>query len=88
MMHHLMNRRRLFVNVALIALALIVLAMPATQSALAFALDECAEITEKSIAFSMHAFGPHPLFHPGQVRSDLSAMPMNAQPQEALCSSN
>jgi hypothetical protein len=46
-----MNRRRLFVNAALVALALLVLAMPATQKVLACALDEFAEITERALHF-------------------------------------
>lgn len=45
------SRRKLFLNVALIALALIVLAMPAAQDVLAFALDEFAAITERAWHF-------------------------------------
>jgi len=51
MMHHLVNRRKLFVNTGLVALAILVLAMPATQNVLAFALDECTEITERALHF-------------------------------------
>lgn len=51
MTHRAMNRRRLFVNAALVALALLVLAMPATQNVLACALDEFAEITERTLHF-------------------------------------
>lgn len=51
MMPHLMNRHRLFVNAGLIALALFVLAMPAAQNVLAFALDEFTEITERVLHF-------------------------------------
>ena len=51
MTHCAMNRRRLFVNAALIALALLVLAMPATQNILACALNEFAEITERALHF-------------------------------------
>ena len=50
-MNHLMNRRRLLINAALVALALLVLAMPATQTVLACALDEFAEITERALHF-------------------------------------
>ncbi len=52
MMPHLMNLRRLFVWAGLIARALFILALPATQNVLAFALDECAEITERAMRFS------------------------------------
>jgi len=51
MTHRAMNRRRLFVNAALVALALLVLAMPATQKVLACALNEFAEITERALHF-------------------------------------
>ena len=51
MTHCAMNRRRLFVNAALVALALLVLAMPATQNVLACALNEFAEITERALHF-------------------------------------
>jgi len=51
MMPHLINRRRLFVKAGLIALALLVLAMPATQNVLACALDQFAEITERALHF-------------------------------------
>ncbi len=51
MMPHLMNRRRFFVKAGLVALALLVLAMPATQNVLAFALDEFTEITERALHF-------------------------------------
>jgi hypothetical protein len=51
MTHRAMNRRRLFVNAALVALALLVLAMPATQNVLACALNEFAEITERALHF-------------------------------------
>jgi hypothetical protein len=51
MMSRLMNRRKLFLKAGLVALALLVLALPATQHALAFALDECAEITERVLHF-------------------------------------
>ncbi len=51
MMPHLINRRRLFVKAGLIALALFVLAMPATQNVLACALEEFAEITERVLHF-------------------------------------
>lgn len=50
-MNHLMNRRRLLINAALIALAVIVLALPATQNILACALDEFAENTERALHF-------------------------------------
>jgi len=51
MMHRAMNRRRLFVNAALVALALLVLAMPATRNVLACALNEFSEITERALHF-------------------------------------
>jgi hypothetical protein len=51
MTHRAMNRRRLFVNAALVALALLVLAMPATQNVLACILNEFAEITERALHF-------------------------------------
>ena len=51
MTHRAMNRRRLFVNAALVALALLVLAMPATQNVLACALNEFSEITERALHF-------------------------------------
>lgn len=51
MMSHLMNRRRLFVKAGLVALALFILAMPVTLNVLAFALDECAELTERALRF-------------------------------------
>ena len=51
MTHRAMNRRRLFINAALVALALLVLAMPATQNVLSYALDEFAEITERALHF-------------------------------------
>ena len=51
MTHCAMNRRRLFVNASLVALALLVLAMPATQNVLAYALNEFAEITERALHF-------------------------------------
>ena len=51
MMHPLVSRRRLFVDAGLVALALLILAMPATQSALAWASDECAAITERALHF-------------------------------------
>ena len=51
MTYRAINRRRLFVNAALIALALLVLAMPATQNILAWALNEFAEITERALHF-------------------------------------
>ena len=51
MTHRSVNRRRLFVNAALIALALLVLAMPATQNILACALNEFAVITERALHF-------------------------------------
>jgi hypothetical protein len=51
MTHRAMNRRRLFVNAALVALALLVLAMPATQNVLACTLNEFAEITERALHF-------------------------------------
>lgn len=51
MMHHLVNRRRLFVNTGLAALAILVLTMPATQNVLACALDEFAEVTERALHF-------------------------------------
>ena len=49
MTHRAMNRRRLFVNAALVALALLVLAMPATRNVLACALNEFSEITERAM---------------------------------------
>jgi hypothetical protein len=52
-----MNRRRLFVNAALVALALLVLAMPATQNVLACALNEFAEITERALHFPCTPLG-------------------------------
>ena len=51
MTHRAMNRRRLFVNAALVALALLVLAMPATRNVLACALNEFSEITERALHF-------------------------------------
>ena len=51
MTHCAMNRRRLFVNAALVALALLVLAMPATRNVLACALNEFSEITERALHF-------------------------------------
>jgi hypothetical protein len=51
MTHCAMNRRRLFVNASLVALALLVLAMPATQNVLACASNEFAEITERALHF-------------------------------------
>lgn len=41
------NRRRLFLNAALIALALIIFALPTTRNVLACAVEEFAEITER-----------------------------------------
>lgn len=51
MTYRAMNRRRLFVNAALVTLALLVLAMPTTQNVLARALNEFAEITERALHF-------------------------------------
>jgi len=51
MTHRAMNRRRLSINAALVTLALLVLAMPATQNVLACALNEFAEITERALHF-------------------------------------
>lgn len=51
MTHRAMNRRRFVVNAALVALTLLILAMPVTQNILACALDECAEITEQVLHF-------------------------------------
>jgi hypothetical protein len=45
------NRRRLFVNAALIMLALLLFALPATQNILAYALDQFVEITDRALHF-------------------------------------
>jgi len=50
-MHALLNRRRLFMNFAMIALALLIFALPATQNILAYALDEFVEITDRALHF-------------------------------------
>ena len=51
-MHALLkNRRRLFINAALVALALLILAMPVTQSFFAWALDEFVEATDEVLHF-------------------------------------
>lgn len=51
MMHRSTNRHRFVANIALVALAILILALPATQNILACALDECAEITERVLHF-------------------------------------
>ncbi len=51
MTHRSVNRRRFVANAALVSLALLVLAMPATQNVLAYALNEFAEITERALHF-------------------------------------
>jgi hypothetical protein len=51
MTHRSVNRRRFVANAALVSLALLVLAMPATRNVLACALDEFAEITERALHF-------------------------------------
>ncbi len=51
MSYRLVIRRRLFINTALVALVLLVLAMPATQNVLACAMNEFAEITERALHF-------------------------------------
>ena len=45
------NRRRLFVNAALIALALLIFALPVTQNFLACALNEFVGITDRALHF-------------------------------------
>ncbi len=51
MTHRAVNRRRFVVNAVLVALTLLILAMPATQNVLACALEEFAEITERMLHF-------------------------------------
>jgi hypothetical protein len=51
MTYRSVNRRRFVANAVLIALALFVLAMPATRNVLACALNEFAEITERALHF-------------------------------------
>jgi len=51
MMYRSMNRRKLAATATMIALAFLVLAMPATQNVLACALNEFAEITERALHF-------------------------------------
>jgi hypothetical protein len=51
MTHRSVNRRRFVANAALVSLALLVLAIPATQNVLSYALDEFAEITERALHF-------------------------------------
>lgn len=50
-MYALLNRRRLFMKSAVVALALLIFAMPATQNFLACALDEFIEITDRALHF-------------------------------------
>jgi hypothetical protein len=50
-MHAVLNCRRLFVKSAVVALALLIFAMPATQNFLACALDEFVEITDRALHF-------------------------------------
>jgi len=45
------NRRRFCLNATLIALALLLFALPATQNILASALDQFAEITDRALHF-------------------------------------
>ena len=47
----LKTRRRLFINAALVALALLMLAMPATQNAVTWVSDEFVETTERALHF-------------------------------------
>jgi hypothetical protein len=49
MMHLLVNHRKVVANAALVVLAVLVLAMPATQNVLAFVLDEFAEIPQRAL---------------------------------------
>ena len=51
MTHFLRSHPRLITKAVLIALAFLVLAMPATQTVLACALDEFAEITDRALHF-------------------------------------
>ena len=51
MTHFLLNHHRLITKAILIALAFLVLAMPATQTVLACALDEFVEITDRALHF-------------------------------------
>jgi hypothetical protein len=51
MTHRSVSRRRFVANAGLVALALLVLTMPATQNVLACALDEFTEITERALHF-------------------------------------
>ncbi len=51
MTHCSVNRRRFVANAAMIVLALLVFAMPATQNVLACALNEFAGITERALHF-------------------------------------
>ena len=50
-MHAVLNRRRLFMKSAVVALALLIFAMPVTQNFLACALDEFVEITDRALHF-------------------------------------
>lgn len=50
-MYALLNRNRSFMNATLIALALLLFALPATQNFLASALDQFAEISNRALHF-------------------------------------
>lgn len=50
-MRAFMNRHRLCVNATLIALALLLFALPVTQNTLACALDELVGITDRALHF-------------------------------------
>jgi len=50
-MRALLNHRRLFIKTASVALVLFILAMPATQNAVAWALDEFVEATDRALNF-------------------------------------
>lgn len=45
------NRRRIFMNATLIALVLLIFALPATQNFLASAVDQFAEIPDRALHF-------------------------------------
>ena len=62
MTHLFMNHRRHLVNAALVALALLVLALPATQNMLACAFEEFAAITEKVMRFPCTLLDHHRCF--------------------------
>jgi hypothetical protein len=56
MTHPSVNRRRFVANAAMIVLALLVFAMPATQNVFACALNEFSEITERALHFPCTLF--------------------------------